>query len=34
MSGKTTIGRIIAEKMNYNFYDTDLLVSKNEMNNE
>ena len=29
MSGKTTIGRIIAEKMNYNFYDTDLLVSKN-----
>ena len=29
MSGKTTIGRIIAEKINFNFYDTDLFVSKN-----
>ena len=29
MSGKTTIGEFIAKKMNFDFYDTDLVICKN-----
>ena len=28
MSGKTTIGKIVAEKLHFNFYDTDELIKK------
>ena len=28
MSGKTTVGKIIASKLNFIFYDTDELIAK------
>ncbi|AGW86183.1 Shikimate Kinase [Blattabacterium sp. (Nauphoeta cinerea)] len=29
-SGKTTVGKILAEKLNFNFYDLDTLLVENE----
>ena len=30
MSGKTTIGRIVAEKLQFKFYDSDELIAEEE----
>lgn len=29
-SGKTTVGKLLSDLLNYRFYDTDLLIEKNE----